>query len=100
MSIKEYDEADEELRVKHENLTKTHDDHLTRHEKFSVEHEKLKASHKELECSLNEKVPSNTPSSHDGSTCVVKVNASTTMTCLPYLVLLLVMICLLLRLTF
>src|SRR5438132_4148189 len=76
MSIEEYDEA-YELRVKHETLTKTHDDLLTRHEKLSVEHEELKVSHKELEYSLNEKAPSNTPSSHDGSTCVVKVDAST-----------------------
>src|SRR5437016_390870 len=77
MSIEEYDEAYEELRVKHETLTKTHDDLLTRQEKLSVEHEKLKVSHKELECSLKEKAPSNTQSSHDGSTCVVKVDAST-----------------------
>src|SRR6266540_3187675 len=76
MSIEEYDEAYEELRVKHETLTKIHDDLLTRHEKLSVEHEELKVSYKELECSLNEKVSSNTPSSHDGSTCIVKVDTS------------------------
>src|SRR6266540_459238 len=77
MSIEEYDEAYEELRVKHETLTKTHDNLLTRHEKLSLEHEELKVSHKELECSLNKKVPNNTPLSHDGSICVAKVDAST-----------------------
>src|SRR6266508_4685795 len=47
------------------------------YEKLSIEHEELKISHKELECSLNEKVPSNTPSSNDGISSVAKVDAST-----------------------
>src|SRR5438128_7568304 len=77
MSREEYDESYEELRTKYETLAKDHDNLLTIHEKLSLEHEELKVSHKELECSLNEKAPSNTPSSHDGSTCVAKINAST-----------------------
>src|SRR6266540_2481873 len=36
-----------------------------------------KSPTRSFECSLNENVPSNTLSSHDGSTCVVKVDAST-----------------------
>src|SRR6266508_2985030 len=70
----EYDESYEELSTKYEKLNNDHDNLLARHEKLSLEHEKLKVSHKELECSLNEKIPSNTPSSHDGS-CVAKVDA-------------------------
>ena len=65
-------------------LVNDHDNLLTRHEKLSLEHEELKVSHKELECSLNEKIPSNIPSSHDGSTSVAKVDASTS--CLDLLV--------------
>src|SRR6266508_245149 len=75
--LEEYDESYEELSTKYETLAKNHDNLLTRHEKLSLEHEELKVSHKELECSLNEKVNSNTPSSHDVSTCVAKVDAST-----------------------
>src|SRR5438105_7352260 len=75
--LEEYDESYEELSTKYEKLVNDHDNLLTRHEKLSLEHEELKVSHKELECFLNEKVPRNTPSSHDGSTCVVKVDAST-----------------------
>ena len=77
MGLEEYDESYEELRTKYETLVNAHDNLLTRHEKLSLEHEELKVSHKELECSFNEKAPSNTPSSHDGSICVAKVNAST-----------------------
>src|SRR5438876_221814 len=75
--LEEYDEFYEELSTKYENLVNDHDNLLTRHEKLSLEHKELKVSHKELEYSLNEKVPSTTSSSHDGSTCVAKVNAST-----------------------
>src|SRR5438128_570970 len=77
MGLEEYDESYEELRTKYETLAKDHDNLLTRHEKLSLEHKELKVSHKELECSLNKKAPSNTPSSHDGLTCVAKVDAST-----------------------
>ena len=77
MGLEEYDESYEDLRTKYETLAKDHDNLLTIHEKLSLEHEELKISHKELECSLNEKAPSNTPSSHDVSTCVAKVDAST-----------------------
>src|SRR5205809_2436052 len=77
MGLEEYDESYEELRNKYETLAKYHKNLLTRHEKLSLEHEELKVTHKELECSLNEKAPSNTPSSHDGSICVAKVDAST-----------------------
>ena len=77
MGLKEYDESYKELRTKYETLTKDHDNLLTRHKKLSLEHEELKVSHKKFECSLNEKAPSNTPSSHDGSTCVAKIDAST-----------------------
>ena len=66
-----------QLLKEHEKLVNDHDSLLSRHEKLSLEHEELIASHTELECSLNEKVPSNTPSSHDGSICVAKVDAST-----------------------
>src|SRR5438105_4404523 len=75
--LEEYDESYEELSTKYDKLVNDHDNLLTRHEKLSLEHEELKVSHKELECSLNEKVPSNTPSSHDGSISVAKVDAST-----------------------
>src|SRR6266511_2747348 len=75
--LEEYDESYEELSTKYEKLVNDHDNLLTRYEKLSLEHEELKVSHKELECSLNEKVPNNTPSSHDGSICVAKVDAST-----------------------
>ena len=75
--LEEYDESYEELSTKYEKLVNDHDNLLTRHEKLSLEHEEFKVSHKELECSLHEKIPSNTPSSHDGSTCVAKVNDST-----------------------
>src|SRR5438105_10883466 len=75
--LEEYDKSYEELSTKYEKLVNDHDNLLTRHEKLRLEHEELKVSHKELECSLDEKVPSNTPSSHDGFTCVAKVNAST-----------------------
>src|SRR6266508_4498366 len=75
--LEEYDESYEELRTKYDNLVIDHDNLKTRHEKLSIEHEKLKISHKELECSLNEKVPSNTPSSNDGISSVAKVDAST-----------------------
>src|SRR5438128_9558353 len=77
MGLEEYDESYEELRTKYKTLANDHDNLLTRYEKLSLEHEELKVSHKELECSLNEKAPSNTLSSHDGSTCVTKVDAST-----------------------
>src|SRR5438105_858827 len=45
--------------------------------KLDRAHVKLNSSYEELEALLNEKVPSNTPSSHDGSNCVVKVDPST-----------------------
>src|SRR5438132_3670626 len=75
--LEEYDESYEELITKYDKLVNDHDNLLTRHKKLSLEHEELIVSHKELECSLNEKVPSNTPSSYDGSTCGAKVDAST-----------------------
>ena len=75
--LEEYDESYEELSTKYDKLFNDHDNLLTRYEKLSLEHEELKVSHKKLECSLNKKVSSNNPSSHDGSTCVAKVNAST-----------------------
>src|SRR5438132_9978112 len=65
------------LALNMKNFVNDHDNLLSRHEKPSLEHEELIVSHKELECSLNEKVPSNTPSSYDGSTCGAKVDAST-----------------------
>src|SRR5438046_10599827 len=80
--LEEYDESYEELSTKYEKLVNDHDNLLTRHEKLSLEHEEFKVSHKELECSLHEKIPSNTPSSHDVSTCVAKVDASTS--CLAF----------------
>src|SRR5438128_2676133 len=75
--LEEYNESFEELSTKYEKLVNDHDNLLTRYKKLSLEHEELKVSDKELECSFNEKIPSNTPSSHDGSTCVAKVDAST-----------------------
>src|SRR5438105_2870048 len=75
--LEEYDESYEELSTIHEKLINDHDNHLSRYEKLSIELEELIVSHKELECSLNEKVPSNTLSSYDGSTCGAKVDAST-----------------------
>src|SRR5438105_13128626 len=75
--LEEYDESYEELSTKYEDLVNDHDNLLTRHKKLDLEHKELKVSHKELECLLNEKEPINTPSSHDGSTCVAKVDAST-----------------------
>ena len=82
MVLEEYDESYEELRTKYETLAKDHGNLLTRYEKLSLEHKELKVSHKDLECSLNENAPSNIPLSHDGSTCVAKVDASTS--CLDF----------------
>ena len=75
--LEEYDESYEELRTKYDNLVNDHDNLVSRHEKLSIEHEELKVSLKELECCLNEKVPSNIPSSNDGVPNVAKVDAST-----------------------
>src|SRR5438128_6532898 len=75
--LEEYDESYEELRTKYDNLVNDHDNLVSRHEKLSIEHEELKVFLKELECCLNEKVPSNIPSSNDGVPNVAKVNAST-----------------------
>src|SRR5438105_14137884 len=75
--LEEYDESYEELRTKYDNLVNDHDNLVSRHEKLSIEHEELKVSLKELEYCLNEKVPSNIPSSNDGVPNVAKVDAST-----------------------
>src|SRR5438105_2153846 len=83
--LEEYDESYEELRTKYDYLVSDHDNLKTRHEKLSIEHEELKISHTELECSLNEKVPSNTPSSNDGISSVAKGDASTSCQNLLYM---------------
>ena len=77
MNLKELNDAYVELKGEHEILTEAHNVPLTRHEKLDLAHVKLNASYKELESSFKEKAPSNTPSSHDGSTCIVKVDIST-----------------------
>ena len=77
LKLDELNDEHKKLKGDHEIFAKSHNDLLAKHDKLNREHEQLNSSYKELEKLSNKKVPSNTPYFHDGSTCVVKVNAST-----------------------
>src|SRR5438105_2637216 len=101
MNLEKLNDAYEELKGEHEIIVEARNVLVTRYAKLDIAHTELNSSYKELESSLKEKAFSNTPSSHDGTTCVVKVNASTschdllTIPCTSSYI-----ICLLLRLIF